>query len=118
LAQLVATLLDAEGYPLADVADLYRRRWEIETNFAHLTTTMGMDVLHCRGVEGVLKELTMFALINNLAGLAMLAAAREHSTPLTQTARAKATARGVPAHEITATTAATTVDETKRYDVS
>jgi hypothetical protein len=81
---LVATLLDAEEYPLADVADLYRRRWEIETNFAHLKTTMGMDVLHCRSVEGVLKELTMFALIYNLARLVILAAAREQSKPLAQ----------------------------------
>ncbi|MCE9551914.1 MAG: transposase [Planctomycetes bacterium] len=28
-----------------ELAGLYRRRWEIETNFAHLKTTMGMDVL-------------------------------------------------------------------------
>lgn len=81
---LVATLLDAEEYPLADVADLYRRRWEIETNFAYLKTTMGMNVLHCRSVEGVLKELTMFALIYNLARLVMLAAAREQSKPPAQ----------------------------------
>jgi len=81
---LVTTLLDAEQYPLVEVAGLYRRRWEIETNFAHLKTTMGMDVLHCRSVEGVLKELTVFALIYNLARLVMLAAAREQSQPLGQ----------------------------------
>jgi hypothetical protein len=82
---LVTTLLDAEKYPLAELSELYRRRWEIETNFAHLKTTMGMDVLHCRSVEGVLKELTMFALVYNLARLVMLAAAREQSIPLAQT---------------------------------
>jgi Transposase DDE domain len=81
---LVATLLDGDEYPLKEVAGLYRRRWEIETNLAHLKTTMGMDVLHCRSVEGVLKELTMFALIYNLARLVMLAAAREQSKPLAQ----------------------------------
>jgi hypothetical protein len=79
---------------------------------------MAMDILHCRSVEGVLKELTMFALINALVRLVMLAAAREQSTPLTQTARAEATARRVPAHETTATTAATTADETNGYDLN
>lgn len=81
---LVTTLLDDQEYPLEEVAGLYRRRWEIETNLAHLKTTMGMDVLHCRSVEGVFKELTMFALIYNLARLVMLAAAREQSKPLAQ----------------------------------
>jgi len=81
---LVTTLLDAEVYPLDELAGLYRRRWEIETNFAHLKTTMGMDVLHCKSVEGVLKELTMYALVYNLARLVMLAAARSQSAPLAQ----------------------------------
>lgn len=74
---LVTTLVDAEFYPLEELAALYGRRWEVETNFAHLKTTMRMDVLHCQTVEGVLKELIMFALVYNLARLVMLAAARE-----------------------------------------
>jgi hypothetical protein len=45
---------------------------------------MGMDVLHCRSVDGVLKELTVFALVYNLARLVMLAAAREQSKTLAQ----------------------------------
>jgi Transposase DDE domain len=81
---LVTTLLDAKQYPVDELATLYRRRWEIETNFAHLKTTMGMDVLRCQSVEGVLKELTMFALVYNLARLVMLAAAQAQSTPLAQ----------------------------------
>ena len=79
---LVTTLLDAELYPLEELAALYGRRWEVETNFAHLKTTMRMDVLHCQTVQGVLKELIMFALVYNLARLVMLAAAREqHVSP-------------------------------------
>ena len=57
------------------------RRWEIETNFAHLKTTMQMDVLHCHTVQGVLKELLMFAPVYNLARLVILAAAREQHVP-------------------------------------
>lgn len=79
---LVTTLLDAKAYPLEELAALYRRRWEIETNFAHLKTTMRMDVLHCKTVEGVLKELTMYALVYNLARLAMLADSQLQGVPL------------------------------------
>ena len=81
---LVTTLLDADVYTLPELAGLYRKRWEIETNFAHLKTTMGMDVLSCQSVDGVLKELAMFALVYNLARLVMLAAARNQSAPLAQ----------------------------------
>ena len=81
---LVTTLLDADVYTLPELARLYRKRWEIETNFAYLKTTMGMDVLNCHSVDGVLKELAMFAIVYNLARLVMLAAARNQSAPLAQ----------------------------------
>jgi hypothetical protein len=54
---LVTTLLDVERYPLSRLADQFRQRWEIETNFGHLKTTMKLDVLKCRTVDGVLREL-------------------------------------------------------------
>jgi hypothetical protein len=68
---LVTTLLDAESYRVADLAELYRQRWQVETALAHLKTTMQMDVLHCKTVPGVLKELTMFAIVYNLVRLVM-----------------------------------------------
>lgn len=71
---LVTTLLDADRYPLSELAEQFRRRWEIETNFGHLKTTMKMDVLKCQTVEGVLRELQVFALIYNLVRQVMLAA--------------------------------------------
>ena len=58
----VTTRLDAEVYRVADLADLYRQRWEVETSLAHLKTTMQMEVLHGQTVPGVLKALTVFAL--------------------------------------------------------
>jgi hypothetical protein len=79
---LVTTLLSADEYPAAELAALYRRRWEIETNFAHLKTTMRMDVLRCQSVPGVLKELAMFALVYNLVRLVMLSAARAMELPI------------------------------------
>lgn len=76
---LVTTLLDGAVYSFEAVAELYGQRWRIETNFGHIKTTMKMDVLKCKTVEGVLKELTVFALIYNLVRQVMLAAAgRQH----------------------------------------
>lgn len=81
---LVTTLLDAKEYSSAELAALYRHRWEIETNFDHLKTTMNLDMLSCKTVEGVLKELTIYALVYNLARLVMLAAADAQQVPLAQ----------------------------------
>jgi Transposase DDE domain len=72
---LVTTLLDAEAYCVSDLAELYRQRWQVETSLAQLKTTMQMDVLHCKTVPGVLKELTMFAIVYNLVRLVMLQSA-------------------------------------------
>jgi Transposase DDE domain len=68
---LVTTLLDAETYGVSDLAELYRQRWQVETALAQLKTTMQMEVLHCKTVPGVLKELTVFALVYNLVRLVM-----------------------------------------------
>jgi hypothetical protein len=76
MVTLVTTLVDAKRYTLKNLADLFLARWGIETNFAHLKTTMGLDVLKCKTVNGVLKELIVFALIYNLVRLVMGQAAR------------------------------------------
>ena len=74
---LVTTLLEASAYPASALADLYLRRWQVEVNFRHLKITMKMDVLRCKTVEGVLKELAMFALAYNLVRSVMAEAARQ-----------------------------------------
>jgi hypothetical protein len=68
---LVTTLLEATTYPVAELAQLYHQRWQVETSLAHLKTTMRMDVLHCKTVSGVLKELTVFAMVYNLVRMVM-----------------------------------------------
>ena len=72
----VTTLIDAQQYRVDALADLFLSRWGIETNWGHLKTTMGLDVLKCKTVNGVLKELIVFALIYNLVRLVMGHAAR------------------------------------------
>jgi hypothetical protein len=79
---LTTTLLDPVKYPATDLAELYGRRWEIETNFRHLKTTLKMEVLRCHTVEGVEKELIMYALVYNLIRLVMLEASRRQGVPV------------------------------------
>jgi DDE family transposase len=79
---LVTTLLEATCYPVEALAQLYYARWGIETNFAHLKTTLGLDVLKCKTVDGVLTERIVFALIYNLIRLVMSQAARRQQVDI------------------------------------
>jgi hypothetical protein len=72
---LVTTLLDADRYPLEALAELYGVRWRVEQNLRNLKQSMKMDVLRCMTVDGVLKELTVYALVYNLVRVVMMEAA-------------------------------------------
>jgi hypothetical protein len=74
---LATTLLDGDLYAKQKLAEAYGLRWQIETCFGHLKTTMHMDVLRCKTVDGVLKELIMFLLAYNLVRITMLQAAKQ-----------------------------------------
>ena len=67
----VTTLLDATAYPADSLAELYMTRWPVEENLKSLKITMKMDVLKCMTVDGVLKEMTMYAVAYNLVRVAM-----------------------------------------------
>lgn len=71
---LVTTLLEEELYPLESLAELYGMRWQVELNLRHLKTTMKLEVLKCMTVEGVLKELTVYAIVYNLVHVVMIEA--------------------------------------------
>jgi hypothetical protein len=79
---LVTTLLDPVLYPAEAIAELYRQRWQIEINLRHMKQTLRMDVLHCKTVAGVEKELAMFALAYNLIRLVMVRISHEQQLPL------------------------------------
>lgn len=74
---LVTTLLDPIQYPAAELAQLYFDRWRVEVNLRHLKQTLHMDVLRCKTVAGIHKELRMLALVYNLVRLIMLEAAKQ-----------------------------------------
>ncbi len=73
---MVTTLLDAVVYPAKELAELYFRRWQVEVYLRDLKITMKMDVLKCKTVDGVLKELAVFMLVYNLVRSVACAAAK------------------------------------------
>jgi hypothetical protein len=68
---LVTTLWDGELYPSVALAELYFSRWRVEQNLKDLKQTLKMDVLRCKSVDGILKELTVYAIVFNLVRVAM-----------------------------------------------
>jgi hypothetical protein len=72
---LVTTLFDADVYSAEALSELYMMRWRVEENLKSLKQTMKMDVLKCKRVDGVLKELTMYAIAYNLVRVTMCQAA-------------------------------------------
>jgi hypothetical protein len=78
---LVTTLLDPDRYPKEDVAELYGRRWQVETNLNHLKTTMRMDVLRCQTVDGIYRELAVFGVVYNTVRFVMIHAAEVRGIP-------------------------------------
>jgi hypothetical protein len=72
---LVTTRLEAETSRVANLADLYRPRWQVESSLAHLKTTRPMEGLHGKTVPGVLKAWTVFALVDHLVRLIICPAA-------------------------------------------
>jgi IS4 transposase len=73
---LATTLLDAELYPVEVLAELYRQRWEAEEHLKELKQTLKLDILKCETVDGVLKEMTMIALVYNLVRAVLVDASR------------------------------------------
>lgn len=72
------TLLDPLAYPAERIAQLYRRRWDMELCFRDLKTTMGMEELRCRTPAMVHKELLAFLIAHNFMRCLIAQAASTH----------------------------------------
>lgn len=72
---IATTLMDRAVWTDAKVAEMYGHRWNIETCFNHLKTSMKMNTLRCKTVAGVMKELAIYLAVYNLIRLMMLRAA-------------------------------------------
>lgn len=74
----VTSLLDGSEYPAREVAQLYGRRWRIETLLGQLKVRLSADVLRSKTADGVLKELTARMAALNVVRAIMLEAAAAH----------------------------------------
>jgi len=73
---VATTLYDADEYRKADLAELYRLRWQAELNLRSLKTVMQMDVLRGKTPEMVRKEMWAHFLAYNLIRKVMCQAAK------------------------------------------
>jgi len=75
---VATTLLDPEAYPVAEIAELYRLRWDAEVNLRSLKTVMHLDVLHGHSPDMVRKEIWAHLLTYNLIRTVIAQAAASH----------------------------------------
>jgi len=75
---IATTLLDADEFTKADLAHLYRARWNAELDLKSLKQTLQMDILRCRTPELVRKELWTHILAYNLIRTIAAQAAVKH----------------------------------------
>jgi len=73
---VVTTLRDAAAVTGADLADLYRRRWQAELYLRSLKQSLQMDILRGHSPAMVRKEVWAHLLVYNLVRLIMVQAAR------------------------------------------
>ena len=63
---LVTTLVDPLTYSRNELARLYGLRWQIETQFRHLKSTLNMAVLKGKSVGVIEREILAYVLVYNL----------------------------------------------------
>lgn len=81
---VVTTLLNADEYPAAALAQLYRRRWQAELNLRSLKCVLQMDHLRCKTPHRVRNEFYMHLVAYNLIRQMMaVASARAGVEPWT-----------------------------------
>lgn len=71
--RLITTLLDPRRYPAADLVRLYHQRWEIETAYLELKSTiLGGRILRARTPDGVDQEIHALLIVYQLLRTAMV----------------------------------------------
>jgi putative transposase len=78
LLWLVTSLLDAQLYSASEIAELYSRRWRIETLIEEIKIGLGADVLRSLTPEGIRKEFAARMLATNVMRMIILDAALQH----------------------------------------
>lgn len=79
---VVTTLVNARRYSARALAKLYGQRWRAEVDLRQVKITLRLDVLRCRSLPGVMKELLALSIIYNLVRRVMQQAAKQqHVAP-------------------------------------
>ncbi|MEO6062987.1 MAG: IS4 family transposase [Thermoflexales bacterium] len=73
---LFTTLLDAKKYPQQELVEIAARRWQVEPNYRHIKTDMGMDDFKVKSAEMFRRELAVGLLAYNLIRALMAQAAK------------------------------------------
>jgi hypothetical protein len=74
---VITTLVDAEEFTAAEIADLYRQRWHAELDLRSLKIVLQMDHLRCKTPHRVRNEIRMHLVAYNLLRRMMAMAAVE-----------------------------------------
>jgi hypothetical protein len=73
----ITSLLDKELYPAKEIAQLYGKRWRIETLFKEVKVNLSADVLRSLSPHGIRKEVAARLIAVNIVRMIMLEAAIE-----------------------------------------
>jgi hypothetical protein len=77
---IVTSLLDPAAYKKDEVAALYLQRWEIELDFRHIKTTLGMEMVSTKKAVMVRKEIMTYMIAYNMIRTLMWRAAEKGKT--------------------------------------
>ncbi len=66
-AVYLTDLLDSATFSCEEIADLYRRRWEVETHYRDEKVHLDIETFHTRGVNGIHQELFAVAIMSVIA---------------------------------------------------
>lgn len=67
MAVYFTDLLDSAMFSHEEIADLYRRRWEVETHYRDEKVHLDIETFHTRGVNGIYQELFAVAIMAVIA---------------------------------------------------
>jgi len=75
---IFTSLLDPQKYLKEDLAELFKKRWNVEVDFRSLKTFLKMDILRCKCPEMISKEIWMHVITYNYLRTVMVDAALVH----------------------------------------
>ena len=85
IAVYLTDLLDSATFSCEEIADLYRRRWEVENHYRDEKVHLDIETFHTLGVNGVRQELfavaIMVVIARTLMALSMELALEEEAAP-------------------------------------